>query len=94
MNIKSVNNISSSIKKLTQKIVKNPKNIELYKKRAKLYMKTQDYGKAINDFNKILKINPACTEASTSIEILQTTIRFINIDVYANTNLTKDPWFD
>ncbi|RLD63228.1 MAG: hypothetical protein DRJ01_04300 [Bacteroidetes bacterium] len=94
MNNKSINSILSSIKKTTQQISNSSNNIELYKKRAKLYMKIQDYSKAINDFNKILEINPNCTEARVSIEYLKTTIKFINIDVYANTNLSKDPWFD
>jgi tetratricopeptide (TPR) repeat protein len=94
MNLKSNKSISSSIKETSKKIIKTPNNIDLYKKRAKLYMKIQDYSKAINDFNKIIEIDPTFNEAATSIEILKTTIRFINIDVYANTNLTKDPWFD
>ena len=88
------NKFAGLIKKLTKKIIKHPQNIEFYKKRAKLYMKIQDYSKAINDYKKILEIDPSCIEAATSIEMLETTIRFINIDVYANTNLTKDPWFD
>ncbi len=51
-----------SISTLSELIRKDPGNLELYMKRAKLYMNTKDYSASLADMNRILAIDSSKAE--------------------------------
>jgi len=91
---KSKDEIKSLLKELESILEKNEKNPEILHLRAKLYIKLEEPSKAINDYNKILTIDPEDQTALFQIEHLKTILRFRNTDIYANPNTNHDPWLD
>ena len=61
---------------------------------AKIHEKFQQYGKAINEYKNILKLEPDNKFAKTQIELLKTILRYSNTDIYASTNTNMDPWLE
>ena len=64
-------NNKEEIAKLTAQIEADPDNAVLYLERGKLYNRKNDYSNAINDFNKVLAIEPGHVEA-------QQFLRYVN----------------
>ena len=87
-------NIKKEIEALNKIIDKNPKDPEPYKKRAELYYKLNEYGKALNDYYKILEKQPDNKEIKTQIDMIETILRYTNTDIYASTNTNMDPWLE
>lgn len=85
-------NIQQQIKKLSEKIRQNSTDINLLCRRAGLYEKLQNFGAALNDYNEVLRQQPEHKKAGTKAEMLKETLHYQNIDIYAATNLNKDPW--
>ncbi|MEA3504153.1 MAG: hypothetical protein U9R32_03045 [Bacteroidota bacterium] len=81
------------IEELSVEIEKSANVVELAE-RAGLYEHIQQPAKAINDFIKILEIEPDNGAAKTKIEMLKTTMHYQNRDIYAHPNLDSDPWLD
>ena len=85
--------MKEEIKELDILISKNP-SVELLYKRAELLIKTGDNAMAVNDFNRILKLDPEQKYAKSQLEFLTTILRFNNTDIYASTNTNMDPWLE
>ncbi len=90
----SESELQSILKDINQRLEKEPGDTILLEQRAQLYEKLQQYGKAINDYKKILEIIPAHQHAASKIELLTTILRLSNIDIYANPNTNLDPWME
>ncbi|NOY51224.1 MAG: hypothetical protein GXO88_11780 [Chlorobi bacterium] len=75
-------------------LINEKANIDLLYKRADLYLKTGENGKAINDYYKILKLDENQEFAKTKIEFLKTILRYNNTDIYASPNTNFDPWLE
>jgi tetratricopeptide (TPR) repeat protein len=88
------NDIKQELTTINENIKKNPDNIELYKKRAAIYYKLNEYGKALNDYYHILEKEPENKEVKTEIEMIKTILRYTNTDIYASTNTNMDPWLE
>ena len=85
--------IIEGISKLDILISKSP-NVDLLYKRAKLLIQLGENAKAVNDFSKILKLDPEQKYAKAQLEYLTTIIRYNNTDIYASTNTNLDPWME
>ena len=84
--------IKQKIKEITQKIDQESSDTKLLCQRAGLYEKLQDFGKALNDYNQVLRIQPGNMKAGAKAEMIKETLQYQNIDIYADPNLYKDPW--
>lgn len=84
--------IRQQIKKLSEEIRQSPTDVNLLCRRARLYEKLQDYGAALNDYNEVLRKQPHHKKAGAKAEMIKETLYYQNIDIYAATNLNKDPW--
>jgi hypothetical protein len=93
-NAKAKEDISALVEELTQLISENKCNTKLLHIRAELFIKLQLYGKAINDYRKILGIDDTDKQAAGQIEMLATILRFSGNDIYANPNTNLDPWME
>jgi len=67
---------------------------DLFFARAELFYKLNRYGDAINDYLRVLEINPEHKEAIGKIDILKTILRYNNTDIYASPNTDMDPWLE
>lgn len=84
----------NQIKELSAEIEKYPANAELLHSRAAIFIKIQEWAKAINDYQKILAIDKNDKIASGQIDMLTTILRIGSNDIYANPNTELDPWFE
>lgn len=91
---KSSSNFELILKELNQWLEKEPDNIVLLEQRAAVFEKLQQYGSAINDFKRILKIAPENKQAAVKLEMLNTILRYTNTDIYASPNTNMDPWLE
>ncbi len=87
-------NILKAVKKLDEAIKAQPEGEELYFMRAEFFYKLNRYGDAINDFNKVVGINPGNKEAAGKVDLIHTILRYHNTDIYANPNTDMDPWLE
>jgi tetratricopeptide (TPR) repeat protein len=87
-------NYSEALKKIDGQIINDQKSIVLLELRALVYEKLQQYGKAINDYKSILKVDPNNKNAKTRTELLKTILRYSNTDIYASPNTNMDPWLE
>ncbi len=67
---------------------------DLFHLRANIYTRLQQFHRAINDYRKILELDPDDTIALQHIEQLQTILRYSANDIYANPNTNLDPWLE
>jgi len=72
----------------------NKVDVDLLLCRAGILTKFQQYGMAINDYNKVLEIEPESKHAKAQIDLLKTILRYANTDIYASTNTNMDPWLE
>jgi tetratricopeptide (TPR) repeat protein len=86
--------IEKELAELNEKIKNNPGDIELYKTRAAIFYKLNEYGKALNDYYHILEKEPENKEVKTEIDMINTILRYTNTDIYASTNTNMDPWLE
>lgn len=86
--------VEAALAALSELIEKMPGHEDLFYARAELYYKLNRYGQAINDYMRVLSINPDNKEAAGKIDILKTILRFHNTDIYANPNTDMDPWLE
>ncbi len=82
------------LSEITELIAQLPGQEDIYFARAELFYKLNRYGEAINDYMRVLEINPENREAAGKIDILKTILRFHNTDIYANPNTDMDPWLE
>lgn len=62
--------------------------------RGNLYYSLQKYSDALNDYNKVLKIEPENKLILSKVEMITEILRFEAIDIFESTNLNNDPWLD
>lgn len=86
--------ISASIDQLNTFLSEAPEDIELLHIRAQLFEKQQEWAKAINDYLKILSLDPSDKKAKTQSAMLKTILRYNNTDIYSSPNTHYDPWFE
>ncbi|MGQ8335120.1 tetratricopeptide repeat protein [Sunxiuqinia sp. A32] len=65
-------------KLITEEISKE----KLFFLRGKIHYKKQEWGEAINDFNKVLEINPDNTEAKSQIEMAIAILGYYTPDMF------------
>ncbi len=86
--------IISAIKLLDSALKEQPEEADFYFFRAELFYKLNRYGDAINDYNKVVELNPQNKEAAGKIDLIRTILRYHNTDIYANPNTDMDPWLE
>ncbi len=67
---------------LTAAIERESDNAALHLERGKRYFRRNEWGSAVNDFNRAREIDPACTEARQFIEMAQEILEFRYKDIY------------
>ncbi len=87
-------NILKAVKKLNEAIKTQPGDEALYFMRAEFFYKLNRYGAAINDYLKVVDLNPDNKEAAGKIDLIHTILRYNNTDIYANPNTNMDPWLE
>ncbi len=85
---------AAALEAITDLMDQLPGQEDIYFARAELFYKLNRYGEAINDYRRVLEINPENREAEGKIDILKTILRFNNTDIYANPNTDMDPWLE
>jgi lipopolysaccharide biosynthesis regulator YciM len=71
-----------SIEQLNQLIEADPNNVQLLIERGKLYHKMQVWGKALNDFNRVLELEPNQQIARTYKEMATQILSFRHTDLW------------
>ena len=56
--------------------------VDYYLIKGRIAQKFQDWGKAINAFNKVLEIEPENTEAKNNLHLIQNILNFWNPDMF------------
>lgn len=82
------------IEELTSLIDKDLNIVNWLILRGDIYNIKQEYSKALNDYNKVLKIDPNNKIISSKVEMIKDILKFQALDIYESTNLNKDPWLD
>ena len=62
--------------------------------RGDLYYSMQKYSDALNDYNKVLKIEQGNKLILSKVEMIREILRFEAVDIFSSTNLNNDPWLD
>ena len=88
------NQFDLAFDKLNASLKNDPENIEMLLMRGDLFYNLQHYSKALNDYNKILRIESENKIVSSKIEMIKDILKFQAVDIYASTNLNVDPWLD
>ena len=94
MDFKTDKEITIRINEISKSLKDNPGDIDLLCERAGLFTKIQQNPDAINDYLRILAIDKNHQKAQVKLEMLRTITRYVNTDIYANTNTNMDPWLE
>ena len=70
------------IQRLTDAIAASPEDIDLYAERGKAYFKAHDFGNALNDFNKVLSLEPNHVEVGQYVEMINEILAYRYTDIY------------
>lgn len=90
----NIDNLNHSIDQISQLIHENPDDAHLYFRRAEVYFRKNELGKAINDYESVLRLAPENQEAKGKVEMAKTILKYNNTDIYANPNTDMDPWLE
>lgn len=74
--------MNKTIREWTEMIEKAPTVANHYYERGRLHYRNNDFGKAINDFNRALELDPGHTAARQMREMTQAIFNFRNYDIY------------
>ena len=85
---------AKAIEELTSLIDKDLNKVDWLILRGDIYNIKQEYSKALNDYNKVLKIDPKNKIISSKVEMIKDILKFQALDIFASTNLNQDPWLD
>ena len=91
---KTTKEVEHLLVSLNEHIQKTGMDPDMLHVRAKIFIKLQRFGPAINDYRTILSINKEDKTAQLQVEQLKTILKFTNTDIYANPNTNFDPWLD
>ena len=67
---------------LTDAIAAAPENTSLYVERGKLYFKAHDFGNALNDFHKVLSLEPEHVEVGQYVKMINEILDYRYTDIY------------
>ncbi|MCD7793576.1 MAG: nicotinate (nicotinamide) nucleotide adenylyltransferase [Alistipes sp.] len=67
---------------LTAQIAAEPENTELYVERGKLHYRLNEWGAALNDFNRVLQLDDSHAEARQFAHMVQEILEFRYKDIY------------
>ena len=67
---------------LTVQIEKTPDDRQLLLTRGKLHYRLNEWGRALNDFNRVLALDPAATEAAQYAGMIREILEFRYKDIY------------
>ncbi len=67
---------------LTAQIAAEPENTELYAERGKLHYRLNEWGAALNDFNRVLQLDASHAEARQYAQMVQEILEFRYKDIY------------
>lgn len=79
---KNLYNMNKTIKQWTELIEKTPTVVNHYFERGRLHYRNNDFAKAMNDFNRVLELDPRHTEARQMRDMTQAIFNFRNFDIY------------
>ncbi len=85
---------AKAIEVLTSIINKDLNKVDWLILRGNIYYIKQEYSKSLNDYNKVLKIDPKNKIISSKVEMIKDILKFQTLDIFASTNLNMDPWLD
>lgn len=68
--------------RLTERIAAEPNSTELLAERGRWHYRRNEWGKALNDFGRILEIDPEHTEARQMREMIYEILQFRYTDIY------------
>ncbi|MEG1863757.1 MAG: nicotinate (nicotinamide) nucleotide adenylyltransferase [Alistipes sp.] len=74
--------LSDRIATLTAQITANPNDAPLYVERGKLHYSRNEWGAALNDFNRTLELDAFHAEAQQYVEMVQEILAFRYKDIY------------
>jgi tetratricopeptide (TPR) repeat protein len=83
-----------ALSKLNKSIDENLNNLELLILRGDLFYALQKFSDALNDYNKVLKIEKENKLIISKVEMIKQILKFEAIDIFESTNLNNDPWLD
>ncbi len=86
------NKLDSLINKLNIEIETDANAIIPKHQLAKVYIKKEEFSKAVNLYIEILKIDPNDELAKTQKDFVMTILSQGRLDIYACTNTHIDPW--
>ncbi len=73
---------SEKIAALSARIAEEPKNAELYMERGRLHYGAADFGHALNDFNRILVLQPDNVTAQQYVRMINEILEYRYTDIY------------
>ena len=73
---------AARIAALTAQIAADPENTALYVERGKLHYRTGEWGPALNDFNRVLRLDAEHVEARQFARMVQEILEFRYKDIY------------
>ena len=85
---------AKAVEVLTSLIHKDLNKVDWLILRGNIYNIKQEYSKSLNDYNKVLKIDPKNKIISSKVEMIKDILKFQALDIFASTNLNIDPWLD
>ena len=74
--------MNKTIKQWTEVIEQAPTVANHYFERGRLHYQNNDFGKAMNDFNRALELDPGHTAARQMRNMTQAIFNFRNFDIY------------
>ena len=75
-------------------IQKTPGQTSWLTKRGDIYYSMERFGDALNDYNKVIKLDKENKIVLSKAEMTRNILRFQNLDIFESTNLNLDPWLD
>lgn len=83
-----------ALEKINKLLENDSENVEYLVLRGDIYYIQQKFSKAMNDYNKVLKLKPENKLVSSKAEMIKDILKFQALDIFESTNLNHDPWLD
>lgn len=86
--------LDNALKLADDTLKENHENIELLLLKGDILFRQLKNGKALNIYNKILKLDKNNSVAKSKFEMISNILKYDALDIFASTNLNNDPWLD
>lgn len=93
-NLAEEEKFDDAIELLNNSLASNQNDIDILLKKAFLLKQMQKFGEALNTLKQIIDYEPGNEEAINLRDMIMDILRFQQMDIYASTNLSNDPWLD